>query len=65
MGAKLEKVRQEAHNMRVKTNELKTSAANRAKELVTYENQQRITLQALDREASQISKEQKSVEIIQ
>ena len=37
----------------------------RAKELVGYENQQRITMQALDREAAQISKEQGQVDMLQ
>ena len=40
--------------MKAKTDELKTATANRAKELVGYEQQQKITMQALAREASTI-----------
>lgn len=53
----IDKIRDDTRNMRLKADEMKTSVGNRAKELVGYEQQQRITMQALDRESSQISKE--------
>lgn len=43
---------------------MRTSVANSVKELQGYEQQQKITMQALDRESSQLSKEQKQVDII-
>ena len=50
--------------MRQRTDEHKMVVGQRAKELVGYENQQRITMQALDRESAQIMKEQGQVDII-
>ena len=60
----IDKIRDETKLMRQKTEEHKMVVGQRAKELVGYENQQRITMQALDRETAQITKEQGQVDII-
>lgn len=51
--------------MHQKSDDMKTGVANRAKELMGYEQQQKITMQALDRESAQIGKDHKQVEIIE
>ena len=50
----IDKIREETRLMHNRISEMKPAVANRAKELVGYENQQKITMQALDRESSQI-----------
>lgn len=55
--AVIDKTREDARNFKTKSDDLKTWVANKAKELLGYEQQQKITMQALDRESSQISKE--------
>ena len=55
--AVIDKTREDARNFKTKSDDLKTWVANKAKELLGYEQQQKITRQALDRESSQIAKE--------
>ena len=48
----VDKAREEAKRTKQRADEMKTSVANSAKELQGYDTQQKITMQALDREST-------------